>query len=86
MNNVIAEVQLQLSDIPKKLGRPKSSNALSGAERAKRARDKKKRDNLVTVNVSLNLKSSVLYNQMIDSGYDLNTIIEMAHNQAPLCK
>jgi hypothetical protein len=78
------EVQLQLNDIPKKIGRPKSSNSLSGAERAKRARDKKKANKLTTVNTTLTMHASMLYKQMIDSGYDLNSIIEMAHNQAPL--
>jgi hypothetical protein len=80
------ENQLKLNDIPKKLGRPKSENALSGAQRAKRARDKKKANKLVTINTSLSMHASNLYNQMIESGYDLNSIIEMAHNQVPLLK
>ncbi len=82
--NENAEVQLQLNDIPKKIGRPKKADAMSGAERAKKARDKKKANKLVTVNATLSQHASELYNQMISSGYDLSSIIEMAHNQAPL--
>lgn len=80
------EVQLQLNDIPKKIGRPKSETSLSGAERAKRARDKKKANKLVTIQSTLSMHASILYKQMIDGGYDLNSIIEIAHNQAPLDK
>jgi hypothetical protein len=66
--------------MPKKLGRPKTGKALSNAERCKRARDKKKTNQLVTVNASLSIYSSQLYNAMINDGYDLNSIIEMAHS------
>ncbi len=78
------EIQLQLKDMPKKLGRPKSANALTGAERARKAREKKKSKNLVTVNATLTQHASKLYNEMLNSGYDLSDIVEMAHNQAPL--
>jgi hypothetical protein len=78
------EVQLQLSNMPKKIGRPKSANSLTGAERAKRARDKKKANKLVNVNASLDLVASGLYKQMINSGYDLSSMVKMAYNQAPL--
>ncbi|MEY8215121.1 MAG: hypothetical protein RPR97_11665, partial [Colwellia sp.] len=74
------EIQLQLNDIPKKIGRPKSSNALSGAERAKRARNKKKANKLVTVNSTLSESSSKLYNNLIFKGYDLERIVSMAHD------
>lgn len=79
-NNNSSETQLQLNDIPKKLGRPKSVNALSGAERAKKARAKKKANKLVTVNSTLSLNASHLYEQMIKEGFDLNAMIEMAHD------
>lgn len=78
------EVQMQLNDMPKLKGIPKSANSLSGAERAKRAREKKKANNLVTINSTLTMSASMLYRQMLDSGYDLNAIIEMAHNQTPI--
>lgn len=74
------EVQLQLTNMPKKLGRPKSNNALSGAERAKKARDKKKANKLVTVNSTLSERDSILYNQMIENGFNLNSIISMAYS------
>jgi hypothetical protein len=72
------EVQLQLNDIPRKRGRPKSVNALSGAQRAKKARDKKKANKLVTVMSTLSGSASLLYNEMILEGHDLNSIIELA--------
>jgi len=78
--------EVQLNDIPKKLGRPKSKNALSGAQRAKKARDKKKANKLITVNSTLNADSSVFYTQMIKSGYDLNSIIAMSYVQYSLSK
>jgi len=80
------KIQLQLNDIPKTLGRPKLANALTGAQRAKKARDKKKANDLVTVNSTLSKHASELYCQMIDSGYDLNDIIANAYNQTPLKK
>lgn len=80
------EVQLQLTNMSKKIGRPKSENALSGAERSKRARDKKKANKLVTVNSTLSEHASKLYNEMIESGYDLTEIIILAHNQSLLSK
>lgn len=70
----------------KKLGRPKSSNPLSGAERAKRARDKKKAQNIITINATLSPEASELYRQMTESGYTLSDIITHAHNQTPLKK
>jgi hypothetical protein len=66
--------------MPKKLGRPPTGKALTNAERSKRSRDKKKTNQLVTVNASLSIYSSQLYNAMINDGYDLNSIIEMAHS------
>ncbi len=75
--------------MPKKLGRPKSASALSGAEREKRekrARDKKRKAKLVTVNSTLSQHGSELYRQMIDSGYNLNDMIANAYNQTPLKK
>lgn len=78
------EIQLQLTNMPKKIGRPKSANSLTGAERAKKARDKKRASKLVTVNSTLNQESSELYLVMVKSGYDLNSIIQMAHNRALL--
>jgi hypothetical protein len=74
------ETQLQLENIPKKLGRPKSSNPLTSAERSKRARAKKKVNKVVTINTSLSLNASRLYNQLISDGFDLNSIVEMAHD------
>jgi hypothetical protein len=76
----LSKEQLQLDNMPKKLGRPNTGKALSNAERSKRARDKKKTNKLVTVNASLSIYSSQLYNAMINDGYDLNSIIEMAHS------
>jgi hypothetical protein len=78
------EIQLQLNDIPKKIGRPKSANALTGAQRAKKARDKKKASKLVTVNTTLTQQASERYNQMLASGYDLNQMITHAYNQMPI--
>jgi hypothetical protein len=72
--------QPQLSNMPKKLGRPSTGKALTNAERSKRSRDKKKTNQLVTINASLSIYSSQLYNAMINDGYDLNSIIEMAHS------
>ena len=80
------EIQLQLNDVPKKLGRPSSGNAMSSAERSKKARDKKKASKLVTVNTTLTQQASALYNQMLASGYDLNQIITLAYNQMPTPK
>ncbi|PKH86243.1 hypothetical protein [Colwellia sp. Bg11-28] len=80
------EIQLQLNDIPKKIGRPKLANALTGAQRAKKARDKKKASKLVTVNTTLTPQASALYNQMLASGHDLNQIITHAYNQMPIPK
>ena len=77
------ELQLQLDNMPKKIGRPKSENALTGAERAKRARDKKKNNDLVTINSTLSKHESELYNIMISKGYDLNHIIMMAYGASP---
>jgi hypothetical protein len=85
-SNENKETQLQLTNIPKKIGRPKLANSLSGAERAKKARDKKKASKLVTVNSTLNQGSSELYNAMVKSGYDLNSIIQMAHDHSLLFK
>jgi hypothetical protein len=73
------EVQLQLTNMPKKIGRPKSENALSGAERSKRARDKKKANKLVTVNSTLSKSDSERYNRMISDGYSLSWIIDKAY-------
>jgi hypothetical protein len=75
-----SEVQLQLSNVPKKLGRPRSPNALTGAQRAKKSRDKRKANKLVTVNSMLDRESSKLYNLMIEDGIDLNAIIKMAYD------
>lgn len=74
------ETQLQLDNMPKKLGRPKTGKAFSNAERCKRARDKKKANQLVTVNTTLNLHVSALYSSLLANGYDLSSIIELAHN------
>tara|TARA_B100000809_G_C15032040_1_gene492328 strand:+ start:285 stop:881 length:597 start_codon:yes stop_codon:yes gene_type:complete len=73
------EIQLQLNDIPKKLGRPSSGNAMTNAERSKKARDKKAANKLVTINTTLNKRDSELYNLMIASGFDLNKIVDMAY-------
>ena len=80
------EIQLQLNDMPKKLGRPKLVNALSGAARAKRARDKKKEDKRVTINFTLSRDATRLYKLMEKSGYDLNDIVANAFNQTPVLK
>jgi hypothetical protein len=80
------EIQLKLNDTPTPLGRPRLINALSGAQRAKKARDKKKSNNVVTVNCSLNQEASAIYTQMIEDGHDLNSIVFMANNQASLHK
>jgi len=80
------ELQLQLDNMPKKLGRPNTGKALSNAERSKRARDKKKANKLVTVNSTLSDHASKLYNEMIESGYDLTEIIIFAHIQSLLSK
>lgn len=74
------EVQFQLNDMPKKLGRPSTGKALTNAERSKRARDKKKSNHLVTVNTTFNLHVSALYTSLLANGYDLSSIIELAHN------
>lgn len=76
-------LQLQLDNMPKKIGRPKSENALTGAERAKRARDKKKNNDLVTINSTLSKHESELYNIMVSKGYDLNHIITLAYGASP---
>lgn len=73
------EVQLQLDNMPKKLGRPNTGKALSSAERSKRARDKKKANKLVTVNHTLTQETSELYNKMIKNGCDLNSIVKAAY-------
>ena len=78
------EIQLQLNNMPKKIGRPKSANALSGAERAKKARDKKKANKLVTVNSTLSEYTSKLYNDLLVNGYDLETIVSTAHDHLVL--
>jgi hypothetical protein len=78
------EIQLQLNDMPKKLGRPKLVNALSGAARAKRARDKKKEDKRVTINFTLSRDATRLYKLMEKGGYDLNDIVANAFNQIPV--
>jgi hypothetical protein len=80
------EIQLQLNYMPKKLGRPKLVNALSGAERAKRARDKKKEDNRVTINFTLSKEATRLYKLMENSGHDLNDIVVNAFNQTSVIK
>jgi hypothetical protein len=76
------EVQLQLNDIPKKIGRPKLANALTGAQRAKKARDKKAANKLVTVNTTLSKLESELYNELISGGFDLNSIVDMAYKHS----
>lgn len=73
------ELQLQMNDTPKKIGRPKLANSLSGAERSKRAREKRKANKLVTVNTSLSVDSSILYNEMVANGHDINSILVLAH-------
>jgi hypothetical protein len=73
------ETQLQLNDIPKTLGRPKSPNALSGAQRAKRARHKKKMNEQVLINTTLSKEASKSYSEMKAKGYDLNMIIKKAY-------
>lgn len=74
------EVQLQLGNIPKKLGRPATGKALTNAERSKRAREKKKANKLVTINQTLTKHGSVLYNDLINNGHDINSILSIAHN------
>lgn len=81
-SNENKEIQLQLSNMPKKIGRPKLASSLTGRERAKRARDKKKASKLVTVNSTLTQDASRLYSEMIKSGYDLSSIIEMAYKSS----
>ena len=76
------EVQLQLNNMPKKLGRPKISNPLTGAERAKKARDKKAANKLVTINTTLSKLESELYNELISGGFDLNSIVDMAYKHS----
>jgi hypothetical protein len=77
------ETQLQLSNMPKKLGRPKSKSAMSSAQRCKKARDKKKSNNLVTINTTLSKHESELYNIMVSKGYDLNHIVTLAYGASP---
>ena len=77
---VVNDELLQLTTPVKKLGRPKSNNALSGADRAKKAREKRKANKLVTVNSTLSDRNSILYNRMIANGFDLNSIINMAYS------
>ena len=74
------ETQLQLDNIPKKIGRPSTGKALTSAERSKRARDKKKASKLVTVNTTLTQRDSELYNRMLADGFDLNSMINMAYS------
>lgn len=74
----------KLENKVKKIGRPKIDKPLTSAERSKRSRDKKRASNVITVNTSLTVEASKLYSQLIESGYDINSIIEMAYNQAPL--
>lgn len=74
------ETQLQLENIPKKLGRPSTGKALTSAERSKRARDKKKANKLVTINQTLNAHSSALYKHLLSNGHDMNSILVIARN------
>jgi hypothetical protein len=77
------EIQLQLDNMPKKLGRPSTGKALTSAERSKKSRDKKKNNNLVTINTTLSKHESELYNIMVSKGYDLNHIITLAYGTSP---
>lgn len=72
------EIQLQLDNMPKKRGRPTTGTALTGAQRAKRARDKKRRTALVTINKSLGDEQSARYNKMLELGLDLDAIVDLA--------
>lgn len=76
------EIQLQLDNIPKKLGRPATGKALTSAERSKRARDKKAANKLVTINTTLSKLESELYNELISGGFDLNSIVDMAYKHS----
>jgi hypothetical protein len=76
------EIQLQLDNVPKKLGRPATGKALTSAERSKRARDKKAANKLVTVNTTLSKLESELYNELISGGFDLNSIVDMAYKHS----
>jgi hypothetical protein len=75
----VKEIQLQLNDIPKKIGRPKTNNALTGAQRSKKSRDKKKAKNLVFINTALSQLESAHYNELLAKGFDLNDIISLAY-------
>ncbi len=76
------EIQLQLDNVPKKLGRPATGKALTSAERSKRARDKKAANKLVTINTTLSKLESELYNELISGGFDLNSIVDMAYKHS----
>jgi hypothetical protein len=65
---------------PAKRGRPKSKNSLSAAERSKKSRDKKKLNNLVTINSTLSERNSILYRRMVAQGVSLNSMINMAYS------
>jgi len=73
------EIQLQLDNMPKKRGRPSSGNAMSGAERAKKARLKKKETGIVHVSKSLESLEGGRYRMMLEAGLDLNSIVALAY-------
>lgn len=72
------EIQLQLDNMPKKRGRPNTGRAMTGAERAKRARDKKRRTAFVTINKTLGDRQSTRYREMLESGLNLDAIVDLA--------
>lgn len=72
--------QMQLDNVPKKRGRPKKEGALTPAERAKRARDKKKALAKITINSTIGDTQSARYEHLKSLGLSLNDIVDIAYS------
>ena len=70
--------QIELNDIPKQRGRPKSGKALSAAERQKRYRIKKKKTDQVEVRRFVSEKTAFNLETLEKKGVNLEDIIEQA--------
>jgi len=73
------ENQLQLENIPKKRGRPLTGKAMSNAERSKKSRDKRKKNDVDNVNQRLDRVTTVHYRLLSSMGLSIGDIITIAN-------
>lgn len=73
------EEQLPLDNMPKKRGRPSTGKALTSAERSRRAREKRKKADVDTVNQRLSRIETINFRGLEASGVTVGQAIMIAN-------